>query len=496
MIQMFFDLLTAVHFISIGGLALYGFHRIWMIWCWYNRTRVTINPDRSWHPSLPLVTVQIPLYNESLVAARIIDAVAVFDWPEDRLQIQVLDDSTDGTCQIVKERVAYWSGLGKDIYTVHRTQRTGYKAGALGEGLRQATGEFIAVFDADFFPKPDFLKQTIVYFNRPDIGLVQARWGFLNTGYSWVTRLQSLLLSAHFSIEHAVRHSRGLFFNFNGTAGIWRKSAIDNSGGWSSDTVTEDLDLSYRAQIAGWRFVYVDHIVVPSELPVTLSDFRRQQERWVKGAIQTGVKLLPGIAHSALPLRIKLEAAAHLLANFCWIFGFLATLTLYPMLMHRVGIGIHEILWFDLPLFLLTGVAVVAYYMIFGLWKGLGRHIGTIFLLPALSIGLAPYFSLAVIKGLLFKGGVFRRTPKFGITANQVGTCHPVYHSHVLLNLGINLPLLMYSLVPVSFAWQRGTWPAIPFLCFFPLGFAFVIAHDGVELVKGLLNDRRICNAR
>lgn len=351
-------LLTAIHFLSISGLALYGVHRIWMIACWLKRISESTKQE-SLCPlpgELPRVTVQIPLYNEASVAGRIIDAVAAFDWPIERLEIQVLDDSTDETRRIVEKRVAHWSSdKGINIYTIHRNRRTGYKAGALANGLKRSKGEFIALFDADFVPQPDFLRKTIPHFSRPNVGMVQARWGFLNAGYSWLTLLQSVLLSTHFGIEHEVRYSRGLFFNFNGTAGVWRKTAIETAGGWQSDTVTEDLDLSYRAQMAGWDFVYLNEVVVSSELPVTLTDFRRQQERWSRGAIQTAVKLLPSLFASALPLKIKMEAAVHLLSNFCWMFGFLATVTLYPVLLFRVGIGVSQVLWIDLPFFALTG---------------------------------------------------------------------------------------------------------------------------------------------
>lgn len=479
------NLLTGIHFLSVGGLALYGIHRIWMIWRWWRHSRTAAGREHSTPPMavLPFVTVQLPLYNESLVAGRLIDAVAAFDWPPEKYEIQVLDDSTDATRQIVDERVARWSVRGVDIHAVRRNGRAGYKAGALAHGMGRAKGELIAIFDADFIPHPDFLKKVVPHFNHPDIGMVQAKWGFLNAGHSWLTRLQSLLLSTHFGIEHEVRHSGGLFFNFNGTAGIWRRSAIDDAGGWSSDTVTEDLDLSYRAQMAGWRFVYLNNVVVPSELPATLSDFRSQQDRWAKGAIQTGKKLLPKLMISPLPLGIKIEAAAHLLANFCWMFGFLATITLYPALLNRIGIGVYQIVWFDAPLFLLTGISVIAYYLIYGLRSRRFHPIWGLPLLPAVSIGLAPFFSLAVIKGLTRKGGVFQRTPKFGMTDATPVFCRFRFQSHVIVNLLINLPLLLYTLAPVFFAWQRGTWPAIPFLCFFPMGFCMVMATDLSELL-------------
>ncbi len=484
------NLLTVLHFLSLIGLALYGLHRIWMIVCWLKRPRAALS-RAAFSPFMkqwPMVTVQIPLYNEPLVAGRIIDAVAQFIWPKHRLEIQVLDDSTDHTSRIVDERVAHWSLRGVHIYAIHRPHRKGYKAGALANGLKQSSGEFIAVFDADFIPEPDFLQKTIPHFHLPDVGMVQAKWGFLNARYSWLTRLQALLLSTHFGIEHEVRCSRGLFFNFNGTAGIWRKTAIETAGGWQSDTVTEDLDLSYRAQMAGWRFVYLNDIVVPSELPVTLSDFRCQQERWSKGAIQTARKLLPRLLASPLPVRVKIEAMAHLLANFCWMFGCIATLTLYPVLLTRIGIGVYQIIWLDLPLFTMTGIAVSAYYMIYGLKSEQKHSVFMLPILPAASIGLAPFFSMVVLKGLIQTGGVFMRTPKFAVLDNMpFCRYHLCLQPRIITNLMINVLLLIYMLAPVLFAWERRTWPAIPFLCFFPMGFCMVLFYDLNELWDGLM---------
>ena len=263
------------------------------------------------------------------------------------------------------------------------------------------------------------------------------------------------------------------FFNFNGTAGIWRKSAIVSAGGWQSDTVTEDLDLSYRAQLAGWRFVYIHDVEVPSELPVTLADFRSQQERWSKGAIQTARKLLSRVLTASLPVSVKVEAAAHLLANCCWVFGFMATLTLYPVLINRIGIGVYQVLWIDLPLFLFTGGAVLLYYLIHGVKSGLNASLLALPLLPAASIGLAPFFSLAVFKGIFQKGGQFSRTPKFGILENTTKRmAGSIDASNACMNLLTNLTLFIYMLMPVWFSLGRGTWPAIPFLMSFPCRFS------------------------
>jgi cellulose synthase/poly-beta-1,6-N-acetylglucosamine synthase-like glycosyltransferase len=266
---------TALHFIALGGLSLYGMHRLWLLACWRREGRkrdqaiATSFLSGQAGRKLPVVTVQLPLYNERFVAERLLNAAACLDWPKERLEIQILDDSTDDTRKIVDEKSDYWRKKGIDVKVLRRGNREGYKAGALNYGLTLARGEYFAVFDADFLPCPDFLHRTLPFFSDKKMGMAQARWGFLNAGHSWLTGIQSLLLGPHFSIEHWVRYRRGLFFNFNGTAGIWRRKAIESAGGWQYDTVTEDLDLSYRAQLAGWRFVYLDDLVIPSELPVT-----------------------------------------------------------------------------------------------------------------------------------------------------------------------------------------------------------------------------------
>ena len=253
------QILTCIHFLSMCGLSLYGLHRLWLLICWYlvRRSPVDAIPPFSLTETSPKVTVQLPIYNERFVAARLLDAVAEINWPRNRMEIQVLDDSTDDTRKILDERVVFWLDQGVPLKVLRRENRDGFKAGALAQGMTKAEGEFIAIFDADFLPPRDFLVRTTPYFSDPEVGMVQAKWDFLNAGYSWLTRIQSLFLGPHFGIEHLVRFRRGLFFNFNGTAGIWRREAIESSGGWHSDTVTEDLDLSYRAQLAGWRFVYI-----------------------------------------------------------------------------------------------------------------------------------------------------------------------------------------------------------------------------------------------
>lgn len=484
------NILTAIHFISMAGLAVYGAHRVWLLACWQrHRKRKSQDMAPPAMARIPRVTVQVPLYNEPMVAARIIDAVAALAWPRNLLDIQILDDSTDTTREIVQTRVRHWASRGIPITCVTRQNRAGYKAGALKNGMDLCRGEFIAIFDADFVPEPDFLERTLPWFHHPCTGMVQARWTFLNEGYSWLTRLQALLLAPHFSIEHEIRSTRGLFFNFNGTAGVWRKQAIETSGGWQDDTVTEDLDLSYRAQLAGWKFIYLDAVTVPSELPITLSDFRSQQERWSKGSIQTARKILPRLLSAPIPVRIKIEGIAHLLANLCWVSGFLITMTLYPVLVFRMGIGLYQVVWIDLPLFLMSTGAVLSYYLLHGVRAQQGeRFPAALCLLPAISIGLAPCFALSVVRGIFQKGGVFKRTPKSGLTDRRPSK-YPKkrYQAPILGTLLFNMPLLAYSFAPLIFTWHQGTWAALPLLSLFPMGFLLVVGMD----LHGLIQSQR-----
>jgi cellulose synthase/poly-beta-1,6-N-acetylglucosamine synthase-like glycosyltransferase len=479
--------LSIVHFIALGILSLYGIHRIWLLCCWF---REKMKPAKAVPalapPKFPLVTVQLPLYNERFVAARLLDAAAELDWPEDWLEIQVLDDSTDDTRCIVDARAAYWASRGKRITVLRRETRSGYKAGALAAGLRLAAGEFIAIFDADFIPPHNFLRQTIPLFSDGNIGMVQTRWGFVNAESSVLTRIQALLLSPHFGIEHWVRFRRKLFFNFNGTAGVWRRAAISSAGGWQADTVTEDLDLSYRAQLAGWKFIYHDELTVPSELPITLAAFRGQQQRWAKGSIQTARKLLPRILAAPLPLAVKVEAMAHLLANAGWLAGALVTLTLYPTIVSRLGIGWHEMLRIDLPLFLTASGAIFLYFLTYAV-AGTEKSCAPLTLpfLPVLAIGLAPGIALSVLSGLCNWGGVFLRTPKYGITGRQRRTgLASLYRQRSPLQLLMSAALFCYTLLPVRFALERGAWPAIPFLLLFPLGFLAVTLFDAADLFQ------------
>lgn len=472
-----------IHFMSLIFLSVYGIHRIWMLFSWQKISGLNAAKQICDFDDHPDVTIQLPLYNEMFVAGRIIDSAAALDWPLGRLHIQVLDDSTDETSGIAEERINHWRSTGIDIMHIRRPDRNGFKAGALSEGLKKTRSPYIGVFDADFIPSPDFLKKIMPHFDDKDVGMVQARWDFINSGFSFLTRLQHIFLAPHFEIEHQVRCSGSLFFNFNGTAGIWRRQAIEEAGGWEADTVTEDLDLSYRAQIRGWRFLYANDVIVPSELPVTLSSFRSQQQRWAKGSMQTARKILPMISRSGLPWAVKVEAFMHLLANSGWFFGTLVTLTLYPTLKARISIGPYQIIWIDIPLFVFSGLAMVSYYFFYAIKTKRFSLIHVLPLIPVLSIGLAPSITISVIKGLFTRGGIFERTPKYGIVKKEKAETILVYKKPVIPYIFLNLAFLVCSIMPLSFAYQRETWPALPFLALFAAGFLLVLGLDFLTLL-------------
>src|SRR5262245_5148538 len=327
-------LTLASYFFVLIVLAIYGWHRYYLVYLYLRNRNNGAKAGAPLNP-LPVVTIQLPLYNEMYVADRLIAAVCDIDYPRELLEIQVLDDSTDETRGVAELAVRRHAAQGLDIKYIHRANRAGFKAGALEEGLRVARGEFIAIFDADFMPTADFLTRLMPHFRDPGIAMVQARWGHINQDYSLLTKIQSILLDGHFVLEHGGRNRSGRFFNFNGTAGIWRRAAIDDSGGWQHDTLTEDLDLSYRAQLRGWRFVFASDVIAPAEVPVEMNAFKSQQFRWAKGSIQTCRKLLPRILRADLPLGVKAEAFFHLTANFNYPFMCVLSVLMFPAMVIR-----------------------------------------------------------------------------------------------------------------------------------------------------------------
>ena len=331
-------LTLAAYFFVLIVLAIYGWHRYYLVYLYMKHRDKEPRQGPPLHP-LPVVTIQLPLYNEMYVADRLIASVCAIDYPRELLEIQVLDDSVDETRGIAELAVRRFAAEGIDIKYIHRVDRAGYKAGALEAGLTTARGEFIAIFDADFIPSPDFLIRLMPHFREPKVAMVQARWGHINQDYSLLTKIQAILLDGHFILEHGGRNRGGRFFNFNGTAGVWRREAINDAGGWQHDTLTEDLDLSYRAQLRGWQFVFVPTLIAPAEVPVEMKAFKSQQHRWAKGSIQTCRKLLPRILRSKLPLGVKIEAFFHLTANFNYPLMCILSILMFPSMVIRYNMG-------------------------------------------------------------------------------------------------------------------------------------------------------------
>ena len=467
--------LLAVYFFILVMLAVYGMHRWHLLWL-YRRHRgdVHLPPRRFADTELPTLTVQLPMYNERYVAERLIDAACAIDYPRDRLEIQVLDDSTDETAKIARDAVERWRARGIDVRYLHRTDRSGYKAGALAAGMRSARGELVAVFDADFVPAADFARRLVDPFSDPTVGMVQARWGHLNRDHSALTRVQAMFLDGHFVIEHTARNRSGRFFNFNGTAGIWRRTCIEDAGGWQHDTLTEDLDLSYRAQLRGWTFVYLPDHVAPAELPEEMSAFKSQQHRWAKGSIQTARKLLPTILRSGLPRRVKLEATFHLTANAGYLLMVALALLVGPAVWLRRDISPWLLAAVDLPLFTLSSVSVAAFYLA-AHRAALDRARGPLRWIPflmAVGIGLSINNARAVVEALRGKVSEFRRTPKYALTRGG-SLATRSYRGRVNRDTWIELALALYFGAVVVLAALTGLWAALPFLALFLGGYGY-----------------------
>lgn len=457
------DVLLALYLATLAALALFGLHRVWMVVRF--RWGRPVAAPAALH-EFPLVTVQLPLYNERTVAARLLRAVGELDWPADRLELQVLDDSTDETRALVDEEVAALVRRGLDAKVVRRDRRTGFKAGALAHGQALARGELFAIFDADFVPRPDFLRTLVPDFADPRVGLVQARWEHLNRDESLLTRAQSVLLDGHFVIEHTVRHEGGLFFNFNGTAGIWRRAAIEAAGGWEHDTLTEDLDLSYRAQLAGWRFVYRPLVTAPAEVPAELSAFQSQQHRWAKGSVQVARKLVGRIARADLPLRVKLEAFAHLTGNT----GYPYVIVLAVLLPLVASSDAHLGALWHLAAFCACTLSVVVFYARSQRPSGrsLARKLVDVPAAMALGVGMSVAQTRAVLEGLFRTTGEFVRTPKRGDARA------PRYRARLSKLPAGELLFALWFALGLARAVQQELWGSLPFLALFFAGFAWV----------------------
>jgi cellulose synthase/poly-beta-1,6-N-acetylglucosamine synthase-like glycosyltransferase len=470
-----FDMTLLVpYFVVMVILAGYGLHRYALVYMYYrNRKNRTTEPPSSF-AELPRITVQLPIFNEQFVVDRLVDSICKLEYPKDRLDIQVLDDSTDETVEVARAVVERYAALGHPITYIHRTNREGFKAGALQNGMTTSKGEFIAIFDADFVPPEDWLLRVVHHFADPKIGMVQTRWTHLNRSYSFLTQVEAILLDGHFILEHGGRARSNVFFNFNGTAGMWRRKAIEEAGGWEHDTLTEDTDLSYRAQLKGWRFKYVQDIECPAELPIEMTAFKTQQARWAKGLIQTSKKVLPMVFRSPVPWRVKMEAFYHLTANISYpLMIVLSTLLLPAMIIRSFG-GWFQMLLIDLPLFLASTFSISSFYLVSQKELFPRNWPRTFLYLPFLmsfGIGLTLTNTRAVLEALFGIKSSFKRTPKYRVQSRKDRAFGQKYRRRLGLVPWLELLVGAYFALMCWYAYSSENYWTIPFLILFVLGY-------------------------
>jgi cellulose synthase/poly-beta-1,6-N-acetylglucosamine synthase-like glycosyltransferase len=481
------ELLAITVLVSTAGvLALllpFAAHRIYLVRL--SRRPLSRVREPLLESRLPKVTVQLPVFNEVHVVRRLIDAACEQDYPAHLLEVQVLDDSTDRTSAIVAKRVAHWRARGIDVEHVRRGSREGYKAGALAHGVTEATGELLLVLDADFLPPSDLIRRLLPPFMDPGVGMVQARWDHLNRDESWLTRGQSLLLDGHFLHEQGGRYRGGRFFNFNGTAGMWRRACLEDAGGWQSDTLTEDLDLSYRAQMRGWRFVYLDEVAVPAEIPTTVAALEVQQKRWAQGGIETARKILPDLLRGPWPAGIKREAVIHLCGHLAHPLTLALGLLLLPSAAARRSLGLEKYLWLDLLVFCAATVPFLYFYARAARVRGLSARwsVPAVVQTLAVGIGLSAAVSRSVFRGALGRGeDAFVRTPKKGMDERSEyrETGSPLDLVAKLVLGGI---MASYFLI----ALQEGFYGSIPFILLFAfayLGLGFLDLTDRLRSAR------------
>ena len=462
------------YFAVMIALSVYGVHRYTMVYRYY-KFQKNYSPDPPQHfAELPRVTIQLPMFNEQFVIDRLIDAVCAIEYPREKLEIQVLDDSTDETKAAAAGIVARYAALGHPIVYIHRTNRHGYKAGALDAGLKVAKGEFVAIFDADFVPPKDWLMKVIHHFAEPEIGMVQTRWTHLNRDYSMLTQIEAILLDAHFVLEQSSRCRAGEYFNFNGTAGMWRIQAIKDGGGWQHDTLTEDTDLSYRSQLAGWRFKYLPDVECPAELPIEMTAFKTQQARWAKGLIQTSIKILPLVFHSKASWRNKWESVQHLTANLSYPLMIIMTAFLMPAMVVRFYQGWFQMLLIDFPLFTASTFSIAVFYVVSQRILFPKNWMKTFLYLPflmALGIGLTVTNTKAVMEALFGIKSAFVRTPKYSVAKKGEKSQASKYRKRLVLAPWIELFIGAYFFMAIVYTFSNHNYFTAPFLILFVIGY-------------------------
>jgi len=466
--------LLVPYFIVLVMLAGYGMHRYVLVYLYYKHKKNRTTEPAALFVELPRITVQLPIFNEQYVVERLLESICKLKYPREKLDIQVLDDSTDETVEVARNLVERYAALGNRITYHHRTNREGFKAGALANGLKTAKGEFVAIFDADFTPPEDFLTRTIHHFTDPKIGMVQTRWTHINRDYSLLTQVEAILLDGHFVLEHSGRARSGVFFNFNGTAGVWRRAAIDEAGGWQHDTLTEDTDLSYRAQLLGWKFIYLQDVECPAELPVEMTAFKTQQARWAKGLIQTGKKILPRVMRSDASWHTKIEAWYHLTANLSYPLMIILSVLILPAMIIRFYQGWFQMLFIDLPLFMASTFSISSFYLVSQrelFPKTWPRALLYLPFLMALGVGLTITNTKAVIEALIGKESAFARTPKYQVVSKKDKVRTAKYRKRLGWVPWLELIIGGYFALTVYYAVQNENYVTVPFLLLFVVGY-------------------------
>lgn len=478
-----------IYFTILAVLAIYGIYRVKLVAEFWRYSKFPPKPKGKFAAAdLPKVTIQLPLFNEMYVVERLVKAVTQIDYPRELLEIQVLDDSTDETVSIARATVAQYARAGFNISYLHREDRTGFKAGALENGMKTARGELIAIFDADFVPKSDFLQKLVHYFIDPTVGCAQMRWAHINGSYNLLTRLQTIMLDGHFVVEQTTRNRSGSFFNFNGTAGIWRREAIELSGGWQHDTLTEDTDLSFRAQLMGWRFIYLLDEEAPAEIPVEINAFKAQQRRWAKGVLQVWLKLYRRIWYAPLPLWVKLEMFFRLTGNISYPLMIVASFMQFPLLLVRYNQGLHQLMILDLPMLFFSTVSVVLYYgtAVWYLEQKRGQRLLHLPLVMGLGIGLAFSNARAVIEAFAGVKSEFVRTPKYRVEKidDESWKRKKYKRKHGWLPL-LELSFAVYFVLAIAYALKMHMWGPVGFLMLFCFGYGYMGMMSLVQRAGG-----------